>query len=190
MIEFEVKIPNIGIDEIRRRLRENGAVLQQPRSLHRNITFHLPEGREIKGAWMRVRDEGDKITMSLKVGASKIDEQLEYYFIAQNSDDAVKFLKLLGAYEKARTEKYRETWMLEGCEVVMDEWPFLEPLAEIEGPDEKTVLKIAAMLGFKSGELKVCQTAAFYREKYGIEEDIVNNDMPLIIFDMENPFLR
>jgi adenylate cyclase class 2 len=191
MIEFEVKIPNVNIAEIQRRLCESGAVLQKPAVVHEHIMFCLPSGREIKGGWLRVRNEGDKVTMSLKViNGNKIVDQQEYCFVADSLEDAVRFLELMGAIEKARSEKRRETWVLGNCEVVIDEWPFLEPIIEIEGSSEEMVMETVGKLGFLPVDCRVCGIDKLYEEKYGIAEDIINNHTPLIIFDMDNPFLK
>ena len=190
MIEFEVKIANVNIPEIRRRLEKNGAGLQSEACVHKNITFHLPSGQEIGGGWLRARDEGDKVTMSLKIiDGNRMADQQEFRFIADSLDDAASFLELIGAREKARQEKRREVWMLGECEVVIDEWPFLEPLMEIEGPDEKTVMGAVRLLGYGASDCRICAVDVLYREKYGVEEDVVDNHTPLLIFDMENPFL-
>jgi len=191
MIEFEVTVPQIDIEDARRRLQKIGAVLHKPNTTHKNIVFNLPEGREIKGGWMRVREESDRVTMSLKiVDGEKITDQQEYFFIAENTEDACKFLTLLGGIKKAEQEKRREIWMLGQCEVTIDEWPFLEPFLEVEGKNEEMVQEAVELLGFEYDKCRVCAVDVLYREKYGISEDIVDNHTPRIIFDMQNPFLK
>ena len=43
-------------------------------------------------------------------------------------------------------EKYRETWKLEPCEVVLDELPMLGLYVEIEGPNEEEISKVIKRL--------------------------------------------
>ncbi|MDD3006735.1 MAG: CYTH domain-containing protein [Candidatus Pacebacteria bacterium] len=191
MIEFEMTIPNVEIDDARRRLRECGAVLQKDSYIQKHIVFNLPEERKIEGAWMRVREESDRITMSMKIIDGKnISDQQEYFFIAENTEDACKFLTLLGGTEKARQEKRREIWMLGQCEITIDEWPFLEPFLEVEGKNEEMVRETVSLLGYEYDKCRVCAVDVLYSEKYGISEDIVDNHTSRILFDMENPFLR
>lgn len=192
MIEFEVTIPNVPIEEGRRRLKENGAALQKEMHVQKNIMFDLPPDRKIKGGWLRVREEADRITMSLKVviNGSKITDQQEYAFVAENIEDACKFLELMGAEEKARSEKRREIWSLAGCEVTIDEWPFLESFLEVEGRDEEAVKKAVKILGYNYQDCRVCAVDMLYSEKYKISEDAVDNHTPKILFNMENPFLN
>lgn len=191
MIEFEVTIPSVEIEAARRRLQECGAVLQKGSHIQKHIVFNLSEERKIKGAWMRVREESDRVTMSLKIiNGKNIANQQEYFFIAENTEDACRFLTLLGGIEKARQEKRREIWMLGQCEVTIDEWPFLEPFLEVEGKSEEMVKETVGLLGYEYEKCRVCAVDTLYSEKYGVSEDTINNHTPLITFDMKNPFLR
>jgi len=191
MIEFEVTIPNVEISEARRRLRKAGAFLREPLHLQKNIMLFLPKGREIKGGWLRVREEKDKVTMSLKiVDGGKITDQKEFEFIAENAADACEFLEKMGAVEKARSEKRRENWDLDGCEISIDEWPFLESFIEVESRNEDSVRAAVEKMGFEYGKCRICAVDVLYHEKYGISEDAVDNHTPRIIFDMKNPFLK
>ena len=76
--EYEATFLNIDKNEIQERLRKLGAKLIKPEFLQKRVTFNLPSGHEIRGAWIRVRDEADKVTMSLKiVDGDKIENQKE-----------------------------------------------------------------------------------------------------------------
>jgi adenylate cyclase class 2 len=153
------------------------------------VTFKFPEGHELQGGWARVRDEGDKITMSVKVvNGSNITDQKESCLTIDNFAEGVEFLKLLGCQEKAYQETKRELWILDDVEITIDEWPFLEPFVEVEGKSEMAVQAVAEKIGFKWVEAKFCVVGTLYSEKYGLAEDIINNHTPKIIFDMENPF--
>ncbi len=70
-----------------------GAKLVQAEVLQKRVVFELPKGREIKGGWLRVRDEGNKVTMSLKVvDGEKIENQKEVYLKVNDFNEAVLFL--------------------------------------------------------------------------------------------------
>ncbi len=66
-IEYEATFPNIDKKEVREKLKKVGAKLVKPEFMQRRFVFHLPKSYEIKGGWLRVREEGDKITMTLKI---------------------------------------------------------------------------------------------------------------------------
>lgn len=154
------------------------------------MVFNLPDDHHIKGGWMRVRDEGDKITLSLKsVIAGDIKTQKEICLKIDNFDNAVKFLEWLGYKNKAYQESKREFWIFDDVEVTIDEWPFLEPFVEIEGKSEEEVKKVSEKLGFNWQEAKFCSIDYLYSWKYGLSLDKINNHTPKIVFDMKNPFI-
>lgn len=189
--EYEATFPNIDKSDARKRLTRAGAELVKPEFLQRRTVFHLPTGHEIEGGWVRVRDEGDKITMSIKVvDGAAITDQKESCLEINDFNEGVRFLKLLGCREKAYQESKRELWRIDDVEVMIDEWPFLEPLVEIEGASEEAVKRAAGKLGFKWSKAKFCAVGTLYSEKYGIPENIINNEMPATVFGMKNPFLE
>lgn len=189
-IEYEAKFTNINKEEMRKRLIEVGAQLVRPEFLQKRVVFHLPEGHEIKGGWLRVRDEGDKITMSLKViDGNEIKNQKEVCLVVDNFNEAEKFLTAIGCRKKSYQETKREVWKLDDVEIMIDEWPFLEPFVEIEGNSEESVKLIAEKLGFDYSQAIFSATDELIHRKYGISLDKINNETPRISFDMKNPFL-
>lgn len=193
-IEYEATFIKINKDEIREKLKNIGAFLAKPEVLMKRYVFNLPEGQHKKGAWARVRHEGNKITMSFKIvndgGVGNIDEQKEICLEINNFADGVEFLKALGCPEKAYQESQREVWQMGETEICLDEWPFLEPFVEIEGKSEQEVKEVAQRLGFDYAQAMFCAVGTIYAKRYGIEEKIINNETPLITFAMKNPFLK
>ena len=188
-IEYEATFPNINKDEIRERLKKTGAVLIKPEFLQKRCTFNLPRGHEIKGGWLRVRDEDDKITMTLKVvGEDIIENQKEVALLVDNFNEAVEFLKNIGCEKKSFQETKREIWKLENVEIMIDEWPHLEPLVEIEGSSEDEVRRISEKLGFNYSEALFCSATTLYSSKYSLSNDYINNRIPEITFKGKNPF--
>lgn len=189
-IEYEATYTNIDKEEIRTRLKKAGAGLEKPEVVQKRVVFHFPKGHEKEGAWARVRDEGGKITMSIKqtVDGGKIDEQFETCFDVSDFGEAVKFLEFLGCRQKAFQETKRELWTLDETEVTIDEWPFLEPFVEIEGKTEEVVRKVSAKLNFDYSKAYFGAVGGLYSKKYGISADVINNQTPEIIFKGNNPF--
>jgi len=189
-IEFEATFPNIEKDQIRETLKKIGATLIKPEFMQRRTVFALPEGHEIKGGWLRVRDEGDKITMSLKViDGDKIEDQKEINVTVDNYENARSLLQLMGCKEKAYQESKRELWSLDDVEITIDEWPFLEPFVEIEGKSEQSVRLMSEKMGFAYDKALFCSVATLYHMKYGVTEEVVNNKTPLLVFGGDNPFV-
>jgi len=190
-IEYEATFININKEGIKKRLEKIGAKLIRPEFLQKRIVFNLSKYHKIKGGWMRIRDEGDKITMSLKiVDGDGIESQKEICLEIDNLENAEKLLILLGCERKAYQENKRELWEIDGVEITIDEWPFLDPFVEIEGKSEESVKNISKKLGFDYKDALFCSTDTIYSKKYNISEDIINNQTPNLVFNMKNPFVK
>jgi adenylate cyclase class 2 len=175
--EYEATFININKDKIRKKLIEAGASLARKEFLQKRINFNLPKSNQINNGWLRVRDEGDKITMSLKiVNGGKIYNQKESQLVVDNFEEACKFLISIGCGEKAYQETKRELWSLDDVEISIDEWPFLEPFVEVEGNSEKEVRTVSKKIGFDYTQAKFCAVDTLYNEKYNVSRDQVNNN--------------
>jgi adenylate cyclase class 2 len=189
-IEFEATFPNVKKDQIREVLKKIGATCIKSEFMQKRTVFTLPQGHEITGGWLRVRDEGDKITMSLKViDGDKIEDQKEINLKVDSYENARSLLNVMGCTEKAYQESKRELWSLDGVEITIDEWPFLEPFVEIEGKSEQSVRMMSEKMGFAYKKALFCSVATLYHMKYGVTEDEINNKTPLLVFGGTNPFL-
>ncbi len=189
--EYEATFPNINKDEIRDRLKKAEAKLIKPEFLQRRTVFHLPSGHEIPDGFLRVRDEGDQITLSLKViKEGKIEEQKEICLKIDNYDEGIDLLKKTGCEQKSYQETKRELWHLDDTDVTIDEWPYLEPLVEVEGSSEEVVKSVSGKLGFDYSTAVFGPISVLVRRKYGISEEIINNQTPLITFSSPNPWLK
>lgn len=190
-IEYEATFSNINKKDIRSKLKKIGAKLIKAEFLQKRTVFNLPTGHEIKGGWLRVRDEGNKNTMSLKViDGNKIENQKEICLEINDFNKAVDFLELIGCAKKAYQESKREIWEIDGVDITIDEWPFLEPLIEIEGKSKKAVEDICKKLGFDYKKAIFDSADYLYSKKYKISKEIINNLTPRIVFGEKNPFLK
>mgnify|MGYP001611946473 FL=1 len=188
-IEYEATFTNIDKNEVRERFRQAGAELIRPEYLQKRIPFYLPKEKLSKDSWLRVRDEGDKITLSLKViDGERIENQKEICLEINNFDDAVELLKAIGCEPKSYQETKRELWKLDGVDITIDEWPFLEPFVEIEGDSEEVVKEVSKKLGFNYADALFCAISKLYQMKYNITPDRING-LERLVFDMENPFV-
>ena len=190
-IEFEATFANINKDQIREKLRSVGAELKRPEYLQKRVSFNLPSGHEISGGWLRVRDEGDKVTMSLKVvNGSKIEDQKETMLVINDFNQAELLLTAIGCKKKAFQESKRELWILDGTEITIDEWPFLEPFVEVEGVSEELVKTVSEKIGFDYSTALFCAVDTLYCLKYGIQPEVINNQTSEIVFRGVNPFTK
>jgi len=190
-IEYEAKFTNINKDNFRQKLKSVGAVLTKPETIYKRTVFFPPKDHNIFGSWVRVRDEGDKITMSYKVTTNgNIETQKEIMLIVDDYDNACQFLLNLGCKEKAYQETKREIWDLNGVEITIDEWPHIEPYTEIEGKNEEVVKQTAKILGFDYSQAIFGAVDQIISKKYKISESVINDKIKRIVFGEENPFLK
>jgi len=190
-VEYEATFCDINVDEIREKIKKLNGKLLKPMFDQKRTVFNFPKGHEIKGGWLRVRDEADKITMTLKIMESNgsIEGQKEVELTVNDYQNAVTLLKTIGAEEKAVQETKRELWELDGVELMIDLWPFLDPIIEIEGKNEVEVRKVAEKLGFNWSDAIFNSIDHVYSKKYNISTDRINNNTPKITFDIKNPFI-
>lgn len=148
--EIEAKYMNVDVADCRARLTALGFECVRPWSMMRRYTFMLPDTEK----WGRVRDEGGRITMTYKhvTDTHRIDGTEEIEFEVSDFDNAVLFMQKLGFNDHAYQENHRETWVKDGVEVTLNEWPALTPFVEIEAANEDHVRGASSALGFDFSE--------------------------------------
>lgn len=190
-IEYEATFPNIDKNAIRNALKKIGAKRVHPEFLQKRVVFYLPKGHEIEGGWVRVRQEYDKITTSLKiVNGEKITDQKEACVTVNDFDQAVALLEGVGCIKKSYQENKREKWSYDEVEITINEWPFLESFVEVEGKSEDAVEKVSSLLCFDYAQAVFGSTDVLICKKYNVSPDKVNNHTPLIVFGGKNPYLE
>ncbi len=188
-IEYEATFENIDKDEMRKQLKKAGAKLARKEYLSRRCTFSIPGRKNGFNSWIRARDDGKRVTQTLKVvNSGKIKDQKELEIDVGNFDDTIEFFKRIGCRKKSYQETRREIWSMSEVEITIDEWPFLEPFVEVEGKNEREVRKVSEKLGFNWNDALFCAIGHLYHRKYNIPEYYFNNKVPKITFDMKNPF--
>lgn len=164
--EIEAKFLNIDHDEIRTKLKALGAICEQPMRLMRRVTIENPE-LIAKNAFVRVRDEGHRVTATYKqFDEESVDGAKEVEIIVNDFDTTIQFLAAAGLPRQSFQESKRETWQLSGAEVVLDEWPWLKPYIEIEAHDERTIKDAADQLGYKWSDAVFGDVMVAYRAQY------------------------
>lgn len=189
--EIEAKFVKLDVDDVRARLEEAGATLEQPMRMMWRQAFDPVE--YAANRYVRVRDEGDKVTMTYKQfddmglhGAKEIE------IVVSDFEDAKSLLENAGLQPKSYQETRRETWTLDGAEIVIDEWPWIKPFIEIEGESEQIVRAAAEKLGFDWSDAVFGDVTQAYRAEYPdlpTDEGFNICRLPIIKFDMPLPEL-
>ena len=69
--ELEIKLYPVNKQGIRKKLEKIGAKRRQSETLYKRCIFGHEKNPQIQGTYVRVRDEGNKIRLSLKVSAQQ-----------------------------------------------------------------------------------------------------------------------
>lgn len=162
-IEFETTVLDIDKEEIENKLKKIGAEKVIDTKFRRWV-FDMNNEE-----WIRLRDEGEKITLTYKKRNNQnIDGTEEIETTVEDFDKTAKILlkqKWKGTYYQ---ENKRIMYILDDIEFCIDSWPKIEPYLEIEGKSEEKVkegLKLLKLTGKDVGNMSVVNIFA----KYGID---------------------
>lgn len=187
--EIEAKFLKVDFQKVRSKLKAAGGQLEKPMRLMRRVTIHNDFMRTGKDAFLRVRDESDKVVITYKqFDKLSVDGAKEIEVEVSDFDDTVELLAQSGLPYDSFQESKRETWRLDDCEVVLDEWPWLKPYIEIEGPSEAALRQAAAKLGFDFDNAIFGDVMVAYRAEYphlGLKDTVGN--LPEVKFDQPLP---
>ncbi len=165
--EIEVKFLDVSFDDMRAKLKELGAVCEQPMRTMRRVAIENDFMRTGKDSFLRVRDEGYRTTMTYKqYDDLSVDGAKEIEVEVSDFEATVEILAQAGLPSHTYQETRRETWRLGEAEIMLDEWPWIKPYIEIEAPSEQTLRTLAAQLGFDWNDAVFGDIMVAYRAEY------------------------
>lgn len=189
--EIEAKFLDVSFDSLRAKLATLGATCEQPMRLMRRVAIDNDYMRTGKDSFLRVRDEGHRATMTYKQfddlsvdGAKEIEIEVSDY------DTTLALLEQVGLIARTSQETKRENWRLGDVEIMLDEWPWLKPYVEIEGPSVESIQTVATQLGFEWGRAVFGDVMAAYRAEYphlGLKDTVAS--IPIVRFGDPLPML-
>ncbi len=185
MEEIEVKFLNIDPETIEKKLKNIGAkkIFEK---LYKRRVFDYPDLRFDKvGAYIRLRDEGDKITLTFKKrlgvkthdGKTNDEGMEEVEVKVSDFERTAEFLRKIGLEEKFYEENKRIRYQFDDIEFDIDFWPLLEPYLEIEASSWEKIDKTIKLLKLDPKDKKIFSTYQVYQLK-GIDE----NDYQILTF--------
>jgi len=175
MQEYEGTFLNIDADALQEKLRALGAT-KVGEYHYRRIVFDYPDLRlDKEAAWVRLRDEGDQVTLSFKqrlgVTSEKGDDDgmIEHEVVVSNFDETANIMRSIGLAEKFYLENKRVRWEKDDVEYDFDTWPLLDTYLEIETDTDAGVDAAAQELGLDVSKKLTCSTTQIY-EMNGIRD--------------------
>lgn len=175
--EIEAKFADIDTDALRATLKQKGAILEHPEILMRRKNYdHSDKKLEKIGGWIRVRDEGNKVTQSYKqLNDRTLHGTKEVNVVVDDFDKTCSFLESIGMVAKAYQETRREKWTYRKVEVTIDTWPWVPTFVELEGPTEDVVRGVATELGFDWKHAMHGSVETIYQMHYDFTEEEIDN---------------
>ena len=156
--EIEVKFIVDDLPAMRQRVLAMGAQLKTPRLYEENLRFDTPEQRLARqGCLLRLRRDRRNL-VTYKEPLAQRDPEFkvlhEYEVEVSDFEQTIVLFEKLGFAPSQRFEKYRETFLYQGAEIVLDEVPF-GTFMEIEGTRE-TIRTIVMALGLDFNARLTC----------------------------------
>ena len=174
--EIEAKFLNIEYNSMREKLKKEGAVLVYGERFMRRKNFDYPDWHlEKRGGWIRVRDEGDRVTLSYKqLNDRTLHGTQEVSVDVSDFDRACAFLSVIDFEMKSYQETKREQWRLNDCDVTIDTWPWIHSFVEIEGLDEAAVRSTAHILDLDWSLAIHGSVETAYQAEYDVTEQEID----------------
>lgn len=195
--EIEVRFLDVSHDTTRAQLKAAGGECVQPMQLMKRAIMDYPDHsmRRLQPdhwAWVRVRDEGDAVRITYKkVMKNDTLDTHEIELKASSYDNAVALFEAIGLKNHSEQHTRRESWRLDDCEVLLDEWPWLPPIVEIEGPSEASIQKVAESLGLDWTAAQRGNVEGLYRQMYpGMGEEESISSIEVLTFEEMPEWLK
>lgn len=187
MEEFEVKFLKIDPVETRKKLKKLGAKKVFERLFRRKI-YDYPDWRlNSGGSWLRIRDEGEQVTMTYKQrlgknldSTGKINDEgmEEVEVVVDNFENTCLIFEKIGFVCKRYIENRRERWKLNDVTFDLDTYPLIPTYLEIETTSWEKIDEMILSLKLDPKEKKIFSGKQVYMN-YGIDE----NDYDVITFE-------
>jgi adenylate cyclase class 2 len=163
--EYEAKVLDVDPAVMAALILSRGGSQVGAPTLQRRYVYDIVRGDESK--WIRLRDNGATTTLAVKeISHDGIDGTYEVEVIVDSLEATNELLGFLGFHPKSYQENRRTSFVLNGAQLEIDEWPMIPPYLEIEAASPEKVRRIAAGLGYEESQLTSENTTKVYR-RYG-----------------------
>jgi predicted adenylyl cyclase CyaB len=164
-LEIEKRFINFDYKTLKQKLKDN-EIKKTGEYLFKLSSY---EGTK-KGQSIRIRDEGDKITFTIKQ-KNEGNYDTEWEVIINDYTMLDKMLQELNVKKRYDLHKYREIYKTKNnkSEIVFDHFPGLPPYIEIESNNEKELFKTMKLLDVNEEEDFTAKD--LYFKYYGITKD-------------------
>lgn len=186
--EIEAKFLHQDVELVREKLKKADATLIYSMRDTRRVNLDFPDYKlDKKRAWLRVREDGEQVKLTYK---QKVAKDVDIHGVTEietevgDYEQIVHILEASGMIQKSVQQTKRELWQLQNCEIMIDQWPWIDPFVEIEGKAEDDVKIVAKLLGYNWSQATFGDVGPAYFDEYDISEDELY--IKLTSFDFES----
>jgi len=173
-LEYEYTFRNYNKKKLIEIIKQNGGY-KVGHYIFKVMVFIHPLEKD--GTYIRVRDEGHRITMTYKYLNNKKFAD-EHEINIDNFDAAVNILLGIGCKTKYYYEKLREIWNIKNSEIVFDINPGMPERMEVESPTLKELDNLTKKLDLLKFKLNGSETP-ISEELYGFK---IPKNLPILTF--------
>ena len=167
-IEYEVKVIDIDENKMKKLIKKLGAKKEYSKRLLTRTLFDIPNG------FIRVRNEGDTVTITNKIRKDKFPIENEIT-IKEDYNSGVNFIKSLGFKPRSTQESYREKWNHKlAHEITFDNVPGIPTYMEIDCTSEENLNKLIELFEIDKSKIRYGSFDKLYEEYYGIDTNTIN----------------
>ena len=129
----------------------------------------------VKGKWIRLRSDGNTITLTYKEILDKeIAGAQEIEIAVSDFDTTNELLSKMGFSPRSYQENFRIHYTAKGSSFDIDFWPGIQPYLEIESKDSCTVEESFRELGFNASQLITSNVDRIFLDYYSIDLDTMS----------------
>jgi adenylate cyclase, class 2 len=168
MEEIEVKFLDVDSESLIKKLEKLGAKRIFER-LYKRRVFDYPDfSLDDNYSWVRLRDEGDQITLAfkqrIKPGKEGENDQSmqESEITVSDFKETTNILLSIGLIEKSYQENKRIRYSFNGIEFDIDFWPNVPPYLEIEADSWEKIEEAIKLLELNPEDKKIYSTYQVY----------------------------
>jgi predicted adenylyl cyclase CyaB len=163
-LEYEYRYRDFDKKLIIKKLKDLGATKHGHWIFRVQVFIHPNKNLD---TYIRIRDEGHRITMTYKTDLKK-QFVTENEIIIDDFDQGCAILLGIGCTKKYYYEKMREIWHLNNTEICWDTNPGRLDIMEIESSTKNELIKTIKLLELENVEHDNFKDGSLYFDKFGI----------------------
>lgn len=161
--EIEARVLNIQPEKLQISLLNLGAKLVGEYDFKRYVFDTIPKTSD---RWVRLRTNGTETTLTVKeIQSDSYDGTNEWEIKVSDFDTTLTILQKIGINPRGYQENTRKEYALDNVSFMLDHWPILGHILEIEVQDPSDIEKYAQLLEIDPSDITTKDINSLFLEK-------------------------